>query len=243
MRCFGFLILSPLLLVGCYSGEPEAMSNGDGSSSSAEVVVALTPAEQFEKLNDDYAVAVRNDANDVSIYPQKFLNLAKEHPKDRIAFGALNWVIVMSKDPQQKAEAVDQLLDKHIDQSAIAQICEVIQRQPFSERSKDQLTTIMEKSPHESVRGMAAFALASHMATAPAGDRKEQEIRDIYEMVIEQYGANPQIVGRAKMALAKMKFAIGKIAPDISGSDLDGVAFKLSDYRGKVVVLDFWGDW
>ena len=36
---------------------------------------------------------------------------------------------------------------------------------------------------------------------------------------------------------------IGKIAPDIEGEDIDGVAFKLSDYRGKVVVLDFWGDW
>ncbi len=36
---------------------------------------------------------------------------------------------------------------------------------------------------------------------------------------------------------------IGKVAPDISGVDLDGVPFKLSDYRGKVVVLDFWGDW
>ena len=24
---------------------------------------------------------------------------------------------------------------------------------------------------------------------------------------------------------------------------LDGVAFKLSDYKGKVVFLDFWGDW
>ena len=32
-------------------------------------------------------------------------------------------------------------------------------------------------------------------------------------------------------------------APEIEGNDLDGVAFKLSDYRGKVVVLDFWGDW
>ena len=28
-----------------------------------------------------------------------------------------------------------------------------------------------------------------------------------------------------------------------AGEDLNGVAFKLSDYRGKVVVLDFWGDW
>ena len=37
--------------------------------------------------------------------------------------------------------------------------------------------------------------------------------------------------------------AIGKVAPDIAGEDLDGKTFKLSDYRGKVVVLDFWGDW
>jgi peroxiredoxin len=33
------------------------------------------------------------------------------------------------------------------------------------------------------------------------------------------------------------------IAPDIEGQDLDGVSFQLSDYRGKVVVLDFWGHW
>lgn len=37
--------------------------------------------------------------------------------------------------------------------------------------------------------------------------------------------------------------AIGMIAPEIEGKDLDGVSFKLSDYRGKVVVLDFWGNW
>ena len=36
---------------------------------------------------------------------------------------------------------------------------------------------------------------------------------------------------------------IGMPAPDIEGEDLDGVPFKLSDYRGKVVVLDFWGNW
>ena len=36
---------------------------------------------------------------------------------------------------------------------------------------------------------------------------------------------------------------IGKVAPDIEGEDVEGVKFKLSDYRGKVVVIDFWGDW
>jgi len=36
---------------------------------------------------------------------------------------------------------------------------------------------------------------------------------------------------------------IGEPAPEIVGEDIDGVPFKLSDYRGMVVVLDFWGDW
>jgi len=36
---------------------------------------------------------------------------------------------------------------------------------------------------------------------------------------------------------------VGSLAPEIEGEDIDGKKFKLSDYRGKVVVLDFWGNW
>ncbi len=36
---------------------------------------------------------------------------------------------------------------------------------------------------------------------------------------------------------------IGDEAPDISGSDMDGVTFNLSDYRGSIVVLVFTGHW
>ena len=37
--------------------------------------------------------------------------------------------------------------------------------------------------------------------------------------------------------------SVGKVAPDIEGVDQDGVKFKLSDYRGKVVLLDFWSEY
>jgi len=37
--------------------------------------------------------------------------------------------------------------------------------------------------------------------------------------------------------------AIGQEVPDLEGQDLDGTVFKLSDYRGKVVLLDFWAHW
>ncbi len=35
----------------------------------------------------------------------------------------------------------------------------------------------------------------------------------------------------------------GKLAPEIDGVTLDGKPLKLADYRGKVVVLVFWGSW
>lgn len=37
--------------------------------------------------------------------------------------------------------------------------------------------------------------------------------------------------------------AIGKPAPDFTVKDENGEEWKLSDYSGQVVVLDFWGFW
>jgi thiol-disulfide isomerase/thioredoxin len=39
------------------------------------------------------------------------------------------------------------------------------------------------------------------------------------------------------------RLQVGSLAPDIEGEDFDGIKFNLSDYRGKVVMLDFWGQW
>jgi cytochrome oxidase Cu insertion factor (SCO1/SenC/PrrC family) len=36
---------------------------------------------------------------------------------------------------------------------------------------------------------------------------------------------------------------VGHKVPDIDGEDIDRKNLKLSDYRGKVVLLDFWGNW
>lgn len=36
---------------------------------------------------------------------------------------------------------------------------------------------------------------------------------------------------------------VGKTPPDLEGEDTDGKKFKLSEYRGKVVVIVFWGFW
>jgi peroxiredoxin len=36
---------------------------------------------------------------------------------------------------------------------------------------------------------------------------------------------------------------VGRVAPDIRFPDLDGKMVRLSDYRGKVVLLHFWASW
>jgi cytochrome oxidase Cu insertion factor (SCO1/SenC/PrrC family) len=33
---------------------------------------------------------------------------------------------------------------------------------------------------------------------------------------------------------------VGQPAPELAGEDFDGQRFKLSEYRGKVVVVSFW---
>jgi peroxiredoxin len=47
-----------------------------------------------------------------------------------------------------------------------------------------------------------------------------------------------------KESLVKLKLtAIGQIAPDFTQNDPDGKPVKLSDFRGKYVLVDFWAKW
>jgi RNA polymerase sigma factor (sigma-70 family) len=92
----------------------------------------------------------------------------------------------------------------------------------------------------------------------PEALRREAE--DLFELVIDRYGDVPFVRGggresydRArKTTLAQVAegrldemhhLAVGQPAPEIDGVDLDGKPLKLSDHRGKVVVLVFWGSW
>src|SRR5262245_5639304 len=72
------------------------------------------------------------------------------------------------------------------------------------------------------------------------------EVEAILEQAAEKYGDVKMAYGATVGETAKTELfalrhlAIGKEAPDIEGVDQDGVKFKLSDYRGKVVLLYFW---
>jgi len=44
-------------------------------------------------------------------------------------------------------------------------------------------------------------------------------------------------------AFREQNLAVGKPVPDFTAKDIEGAEFKLSEYKGKVVLLDFWGFW
>lgn len=72
-------------------------------------------------------------------------------------------------------------------------------------------------------------------------DRVVKEYPDV--TLPEPYSQTP-IGELARGELFKLKnLVVGKPAPEIEGTDLDGHRLRLSDYRGKVVALVFWATW
>ncbi|MFM9872393.1 MAG: peroxiredoxin family protein [Fimbriimonadaceae bacterium] len=67
--------------------------------------------------------------------------------------------------------------------------------------------------------------------TKQVGETVEGEKRD-YEPVVE-----------SGFASLSKTVVVGKQAPDFTIKDEVGKSWKLSDYKGKVVLLDFWALW
>lgn len=81
-------------------------------------------------------------------------------------------------------------------------------------------------------------------------DKLSKEAEALYLRVIKDFGdvidsGGKKLGETAKDKLNQLPYPIlvGKPAPEIEGEDIDAAKFKLSDYRGKVVLLDFWGHW
>ena len=75
-----------------------------------------------------------------------------------------------------------------------------------------------------------------------------KKIEGLYERITKSFADVDIQDGTMGQTAHKELFAIrhlsvGCKALEITGEDTHGEIFKLSDYRGKVVLLDFWGNW
>ena len=75
-----------------------------------------------------------------------------------------------------------------------------------------------------------------------------REAESTFERAVEfedvQTPMGSTVASSARSGLHEMRhLAVGKTAPEIEGRDQDDRPFKLSDYRGKVVLLYFWSEY
>lgn len=110
------------------------------------------------------------------------------------------------------------------------------------------LETIEAKNPDVQVQGAAALGQAILLRKlGDSGDLQRTRITKIRKAIIN---SADMVVGKttvAKLAEDELftiqNLSIGREAPDITGKDIAGRDFKLSDYRGQVVVLAYWNTW
>lgn len=171
-------------------------------------------------------------------YGREMLALAEQHIQDPVSIGALIWTLAHSRHGSESAANALSLLQKHhIADERMEAVCEALE---FNDTDATQafLKQLIDKNPHRKVKAAAALALGQIHA-----EENPRQAERYFKDVAEKYGT-PQQIESARQHLFEMQnLAIGKAAPEIEGQDIDGNTFKLSDYRGKVVVLSFWGDW
>ena len=182
------------------------------------------------------------------ILAPKFLALAKEHADDPVAMQALVWVVSNARLGTAAGEAIELLIKNHVEDKAMVAVCQRLMRNTSPQAGK-LLEQVLEKSPHREAKGQACFGLMMQSKyAARANPAKEADVKKFAEQVINDFADLKHYRGTigeaAKRELYEIeKLGIGKPAPEIAGEDIAGEQFKLSDYRGKVVVIDFWGNW
>jgi hypothetical protein len=257
-----------------------------------------TPAEQYQAILKDYQkAATGGDGTDEGrrkliarldklrpTLAQRFLDLAEQHPNDPIAVDARTqaiWMVNHNAFPtggkdSPGARAMALLLRDHLGSDKLGPICLRINT-GFRPEHETFLRTLLDRSPHRNVRGLACLALAQFLnnrlqrldqikeqpelareyealfgkeflAQLQGQDRARVagEIEALFEQAVLKYGDvkipyEGTVAQKVKAELFELRhLLVGKEAPDIEGVDQDGRRFRLSDYKGKVVLLDFW---
>ena len=139
------------------------------------------------------------------------------------------------------------ILREHVQSPDLANLCNEMER--LRHRcAKKLLETVLEKNPNQDVQVAACFTLATLLKDEAQYGKNKKATADaekLFERVVMEFAgvrpSGPNLARKAKTELSELRrLSVGKPAPDFDAEDLDGQEIKLSDYRGKVVVVAFW---
>jgi thiol-disulfide isomerase/thioredoxin len=200
---------------------------------------------------------IRNQAMDLfaGVAP-KALKVAEEKPDDATgldaALVALQFALQSGKAPAEMEKAVDILAKHHTANPKVRQIIPMMER--AGEPGVRFLRAVIAAAKGDE-KATATLTLAKALVTTSdqVGDSAKaaalmKEAESMLETAARDFKdvrAGQGTVGKeAEEELTAIKaVGVGRPAPDVEGTDLDGKKLKLSSYRGKVVVLDIWATW
>jgi hypothetical protein len=146
----------------------------------------------------------------------------------------------------KKLELYGQLIEKHGSSAWSDAIVPAITREKkyFGMAEMDKLLTQLKtSSKNPEAQAAALDALSTVLTGTSAGESERKRAAEYKDELVKNF-QDTKIVSRINAKDFREKsLAIGKPVPDFSAKDIEGADFKLSDYKGKVVLLDFWGFW
>ncbi len=218
-----------------------------------------TTREYYDKnwkddLTEEQQQAVMAKRPGLEFIPE-FEALASDAKGTDVAASARMEVLSIQCDFQKKEDAaktLERLLAESIGSKALKDLPMTLMYSyrhiGGKEHSIVTLEKLLEKSPHPEVKASSLFTLGQVYCGEKSSDVQKAKGRKCFERLIGEFGAIKSYRSTYKEAAESFLFEldhlqIGMQAPDFETIDENGTKFKLSDYRGKVLVIDFWGNW
>jgi len=252
-------VLLVLVALGRAQDQPATSTPAKKATKGEQAFKALLE-ELKDKLKGARAPAARREVFDA--YTEKFLDHAKEHSADASGVSAL--LVVMELNSRDKGDAYKTALEKLKKDYANDQLIRPALRQLAMKEDEDctaLVKQVLAGGPDRRTQVEAARALVYVLegdvrrATKIRANPKHREAWEksrgeewVRKFLAANDGKRRQL--KEYQQLLKTKYndlvqdvTIGARAPETLGEDLEGKKVKLSDYKGKVVVLDFWATW
>lgn len=149
--------------------------------------------------------------------------------------------------PKRKIDPMALLLEHHVDRPQLAQMIKTL---PEGDATNAFLQAAFDKTHNPEVRTAAGIHLVNSLL---AKDKSNEAEAIAVVMSGDRYLDGVPVTNRPTGPMARewaerklneiRTLGIGKPLPEVSGEKLDGGKGSISDYRGKVVVLDVWATW